>query len=125
MNKRIGMAYFEQYIAERTAYEFGYGFQCLPETRVCTGKPQTEGDCHPITEAGWFIERYIQLRHFSSDSIISRYIMLDTDGEITEGIGMVVDKTSATWIPKGRVVFAIVTEYSKSKGEWLPAINPF
>jgi len=46
-NKHLGMVWRAQYLQERTAYEFGWGFECLPRSRVTFGDAYTEGDCKP------------------------------------------------------------------------------
>src|ERR1044071_679781 len=94
-NKRLGMVWREQYLEERTAYEFGCCFQCLPRSRVTFGDAYTEGDTPAITEAGWHIERYIELSTFPEDRFEAKYITVEhKDGTKREGIGMVVRETS-------------------------------
>lgn len=133
-NKRIGFAWETQYRHERLAYEFGYAFESLPKTQVCYNDAISEGDCHPVTEAGWFIERYMTLSVFSEDRYEVKYIIVeDRDGTRREGIGIIVKQTSFA-IPRGNVIFAIVAEYKKGKrkkngkrkpGKFLPCKNPF
>lgn len=60
-NKRLKMAWKSQYMSERIAWEFGHTFEVLPRSRVMYGDAITEGDCHAVTEAGWFIDRYFTL----------------------------------------------------------------
>lgn len=122
-NKSLNFAWMDQYLSERIAYEFGWGFEIIPASRVTCGVPYTEGDCHSITEAGWHIERYITLQFFDEDVYTAKYIQVEyPDGTKKEGIGIVVEKTSAEWIGNGKIVFAIIAEY---KSSWLPASNPF
>jgi len=124
-NKRIGMAWREQYLHERTAYEFGWCFECLPRSRVTFGDAYTEGDVHPITEAGWHIERYIVRSVFPEDHVEAKYINVEyKDGKKREGVGMIVRQTSASFVPGGHLVFAIVAEYDPVKKLWLEAVNP-
>lgn len=124
-NKRIGMAWHNQYLIERVAYEFGYGFECQPATRVLVGKAITEGDCHPVTEAGWHIERYQNTRPFPEDIVVPRYIhVTPAEGKPYEGLGMVLAQTSAPWIPKCHMVYAIIAEYDTIARTWKPAKNP-
>src|SRR5436190_23224078 len=99
-NKRLGMVWREQYLEERTAYEFGWGFQCLPRSRVTFGDAYTEGDTHAITEAGWHIERYIELSTFPEDRFEAKYITVEhKDGTKREGVGMIVRETAADFLP--------------------------
>lgn len=110
---------------ERTAYEFGWGFECLPRSRVTFGDAYTEGDVHAITEAGWHIERYLELSTFPEDRFEAKYVQVEhKDGKKREGIGMIVRETSASFVPSGHIVFAIVAELDVATGEWRDAENP-
>jgi hypothetical protein len=120
--KRIGFSWKNLYLAERTAYEFGYGFEIKPKTHIQYGAPVVEGDCHPVTEAGWHIERYLSTKIFTEDEIIPAYLTVSSPGEQKrEGIGMVVTQTSAPFVPCGHVVYALIAEYD---GAWKEAKNP-
>jgi hypothetical protein len=124
-NKRLGMVWRDQYLHERTAYEFGWAFECLPRSRVTFGDAHTEGDVKAVTEAGWHIERYIQLNVFPEDRFETKYIQVeDKDGVKREGIGMICRETSATFVPGGSIVFAIVAEFDATTQRWLNAQNP-
>lgn len=124
-NRRIGMAWREQYLEERIAYEFGCGFRSLPRSRVVFGDAYTEGDCHPITEAGWFIERYLSLLLFPEDRFETKYIQAEErSGVRREGVGIIVRQTSAQFLPRGHVLFAIVAEFDLARKVFLSAINP-
>jgi hypothetical protein len=92
-NKRIGFSWKAQYKEERTAYEFGWLFECVPASRVMWGIPITEGDCPAATEAGWHIERYMTMRFFEEDVFEAKYIKVEyPEGTTKEGIGMVVQQ---------------------------------
>jgi hypothetical protein len=124
-NKRLDMCWRDQYLSERTAYEFGWEFECSPRSRVMIGDAYTEGDCAAITEAGWHIERYMNLSVFP-DVYKAQYINVERlDGSRKEGIGIVVEQTSASWVPKNHVVYAIIAEYHKDRNAWGHAKNPF
>jgi hypothetical protein len=124
-NKRLGMVWREQYLVERVAYELGWGFQCLPRSRVTFGDAYTEGDEKAITEAGWHIERYIELSIFPEDRFEAKYITVEhKDGSKREGIGIIVRETSASFIPAGHIAFAIVAEFDAAKNGWQHAENP-
>lgn len=124
-NKRIGMVWREQYLHERAAYEFGWAFECLPRSRVTFGDAYTEGDVKPLTEAGWHIERYMQMCVFPEDELEAKYINVEyKDGATREGVGMVVRQTSATFVPGGHLVFAIVAEFDPKTKQWREATNP-
>jgi hypothetical protein len=124
-NARIGFNVQSHYLAERVAYEFGYEFQCLPERFVTWGQARSEPDCSAITEAGWFAERYADICLFPGDEIEVKYVMVEhPSGEREEGIGIVVRKTSAYWVPPGHMVFAIIAKFDHTLGDFLPARNP-
>ena len=124
-NKRIGFTYRTQYLAERVAYEFGYGFQILPRSQITFGDPITEGDCHSITECGWHIERFMNMDVFD-DKVQAKYIHASFRDETKkEGVGIIVRETSAPWLPAGHIVFAIIAEFNPYTKEWEDAINPF
>lgn len=124
-NKRIGFAWQKQYMSERIAYEFGFVFEIMPRTRVVYNDAISEGDCHPVTEAGWHIERYMALSVFSEDIFEGKYIIVEeTDGKRREGIGIIVKQTSFQ-VPSGNVVFAIIAEFDNKTKEFHPARNPF
>ena len=124
-NKRLGMVWREQYLHERVAYEFGWEFECLPRSRVSFGDAYTEGDERAITEAGWHIERYIELSLFPEDQFETKYINVEyKDGAAREGIGIIVRQTSAAWLPTGHIVFAIVAPYDPAAKIWREARNP-
>lgn len=124
-NKRLGMVWREQYLEERVSYEFGWCFECLPRSRVTFGDAYTEGDTHAITEAGWHIERYLELSTFPEDKFETKYINVEhKDGTKREGIGMICRETSAAFVPAGHIVFAIVAEFDVVKRDWRDAENP-
>jgi hypothetical protein len=124
-NKRIGMVWREQYLHERAAYELGWTFECLPRSRVTFGDAYTEGDVKALTEAGWHIERYIELSMFPEDQFEAKYINVEyKDGATREGVGMICRQTSAGFVPSGHLVFAIVAEFDPKTKQWHDAVNP-
>lgn len=123
-NAAIGMNTTSHALHERVAYEFGYGFEALPERFVTWGEARSEPDCKPLTEAGWHIERYASVCLFPGDEVEAKYIIAEIDGVRREGAGLIVRVTSVPWLPRGYVVFAIIAEYSPAEGRFLPAINP-
>jgi len=108
-NKRLGFSWRKQYLEERICWEFGWYFKCIPKSRVRFGDALTEGDCKEITEAGWHMERYISRWPFIEDEFeVTSIEATLADGTIEKGIGLVVKKTSANWIPVGHLVYAII-----------------
>lgn len=124
-NTKLGIKSNCQYLEEIIAYEFGWGFQSMPSTRVTLGEAISEGDVKGLTELGWFAERYLMTRVFEEDIIEVRFIQYeDSNGKRYEGNGIVIKQTSFN-VPKGHLVFAIVTHFNIEKGEWEEAENPF
>lgn len=124
-NKHLGFRWYQQYLEERVCWEFGWEFECLPSSRIRFNDALTEGDCGPITEAGWHMERYITLRPFLEDRFEVKSIEVTYEDEtVKEGVGLILRETSARWIPNGHIVYAIVTEWDREKKIWLPANNP-
>ncbi|MEE3717648.1 hypothetical protein V2H45_12985 [Tumidithrix elongata RA019] len=125
-NKRLGMAWHNQYLTERVAFEFGWEFELQPRSRVTFGDAFTEGDVPGITEAGWHIDRYLELSVFPEDRLECKYLQVEyADGSKKEGIGMVVRVTSAAWIGKGNLVFVVVAIFDPQTQAWQNAQNPF
>ena len=72
------------------------------------------------------MERYINLSIFPEDRFRTQYIQVEEkDGKRREGIGLIVEETSAQFIPRGSLVYAIIAEYGPTIGEWTKAKNPF
>lgn len=125
-NKRIGFHWRSQYLEERVAYEFGWEFKMIPASRLTYNDPISEGDNHSVTEAGWHIERYLNMSVFPEDEFECKYIIVEFgDGKREEGIGILVRRTSAPWIPAGHIVYAIVAKYDPAIGAFKRARNPF
>jgi hypothetical protein len=127
-NKRIfpGMVWKSQYLEERTCWDFGWEFECVPRSRLTFGDAITEGHNHSVTE--WHIERYMERNAncvILGDKVQRKYIHVEyPDGTKKEGLGIVVISTTAKFIPNDHVVFAIIAEFDVEKDEWLPAVNP-
>ncbi len=125
--KKLGYSWTKMYQIDRTAHEWGWEFRIIPKSRVTFGDPFIEGDCPALTEACWHQERYFTLNPFpDSDAFEAKYLYVDVgDGEPKqEGVGIILRKTSAVWIPKGHIVYAIIAEYDVAKKAWGKARNP-
>lgn len=119
-NKRLGFAWRDQYLRERTAFEFGWAFICVPRTRVEWGTPITEGDNSAITEAGWHIDRMLALWPYPEDYFEVKHLTIELEGKTARGIGLIVRSTSASWVPAGNIICGVIAEYDDAKG-WLEA----
>lgn len=117
-NRRLGFAWRTQYLEERVAFEFGWGFQCQPRSRVTFGDAITEGDCRQVTEAGWVLDRYLLRHPFPEDRFQVKYIKYESHHHIYEGVGLILFQTSAAFIPNGSVVFAVVAPYDPAKKDF-------
>lgn len=123
-NARLGYDYKRQLTHERVAFDFGYGFEAIHESHVNWGTPITEGDCHPITESGWHADRY-QYVIFPGDEFEVKYLKIHTGaGPDREGVGIIIRKTSAPYIPASHVVFSLIAEVDTVKHDYMPASNP-
>ena len=122
-SQKLGFNIQEAYLKERVRFEFGHGFEILPRSRITYSAIKLES-CQAITELGWHAERMIEMRPFASDSFICKQFEVEYANEkIREGAGILVEKTSAPWLPAGYMIFCIVTE--KKHGIYQSAINPF
>jgi hypothetical protein len=121
-NKRLGFQWREQYLQERVCFEFGWPFICVPRTRVEWGTPVTEGDNHAITEAGWHIDRMLTLWPYPEDHFEAKHLTIETEAWTRRGVGLILRQTSASWVPTGYIVCAVIAEYDSAKGEWKEAI---
>lgn len=124
--KMLGSAYISLYREERIAYDFGWEFRIAPNSRITYNDAVAEGDCHSVTEAQWFAERYMTLNRFTEDKWSFKYIIVeDVDGTRTEGIGLFCKQTCADYIGVGNSLYCIITEWDIEKKEWKDAKNPF
>lgn len=120
---RLGFNIQDAYLQERAQVEFGAGFEVIPGSRVTYSDIKLVPGA-ALTELGWHAERMIELRPFESDCFQCKQFELEyADGSVREGAGILVLRTSASWLPLGQMVLAIVTE--KRNGQYLSAMNPF
>lgn len=126
-NARIGFRHSEQLYNEALAQTLGWAFESLPSSRITLGCPITEGDCHSITETGWFVDRIFRNWSIDEDVFELKYICIHTDdnGILREGVGIVLTETNISWIKPGHYVFALITEYDIKTKTWTEALNPF
>lgn len=123
-NARVGFDYKKQLLHEWVVFDFGYGFEAIHESHINWGTPMTEGDCHPVTEAGWHIDRY-QFIAFPGDEFEAKYLKIHTgNGPDREGIGIIIRRTSAPYLPPNFVVFSIIAEVDPMKHDYRDALNP-
>lgn len=125
-NAALGFNHHEQYIHERVCWEFGDVFVLVPSSRVMYGEPITEGDCKPVTEAGWYIERFItKMKSICPDDEFKAvYANIASPEGATEGIGILCRQTSAQWVTPNRTLIGIVTEYDVVNKCYKSASNP-
>lgn len=121
---RLGMNVKSHALHERTLYEFGGAFDCQPERFVTWGEARSEPDCSAVTEVGWYADRYAATCLYPGDEMEVKYITVEQEGFRREGLGIVIRKTSAPWVPQGYMVFAIIAEYDATKHDFKDAVNP-
>lgn len=124
---QLGLATRELYLHERVAYEYGWGFDIAPATRVTVGRAVMEGDCRPLTEACWHYERLLFMNPLpDADRYQIAYIRHEpAAGPAREGVGIVLVSTLSDWLPEHHCVFAIVAPFDPKTHAYLPAENPF
>lgn len=119
----LDLRHRDLYIEERTAFEFGWEFQCVT-SRVLFNDCKAEGDCSAITELVWHARRAAAMSRYEGDSFAAKYIHHTIDeNTVEEGAGIIVSNTSAAWVPKGHLIFAFTSTYTKNGG-WAPSVNP-
>jgi len=120
---RLGFDIQEAYLQERAQLEFGLSFEVVSRSRVTYSDIKLV-PCAALTELGWHAERMVELRPFESDSFVCKQFEVEyADGQIKEGVGILVKSTSASWVPKGSMVLAFVAQ--RKAGVYLAAENPF
>lgn len=124
--KKLGTAYKALYKEERVAYDFGWEFKVLPNSRITYNDAIAEGDCSAFTESCWHAERYLQKNPFEDDIFELKYLIVEESETCRyEGIGLFCKQTNASYIGDGNTLFCIIAEYNTKTHEWEEARNPF
>ncbi len=112
---------------ETIAQVFGWRFEILPASYVTFGEILLEGDCPPITEFYWHLDRMIAFNRFDEDLYSGKYVIISNQDstEKREGLAIVLDQTSCQWIPDNNVVLALIAEYDPKTKCWGECHNPF
>jgi hypothetical protein len=126
-NAKLGFKHYSQLEHEAICQTLGWGFEIIPTTYLTFNDAITEGDCHPLTEAGWHFDRMLAIHIYPEDIFEIRYINIqDQEGNlIRQGVGIIVKQTSIQWIKKGSMCFALLTEYDIKTKQWTDCLNPF
>lgn len=119
-SRKLGFDIYDKYLEERVKFEFGFGFEILPKSYLTISDIKLVS-ASALTELGWHLERMIEIRPYDSDWFIGKYIQLGKDDR--QGACILLKESSASWIPKGMMIFAMVAPFSD--GKYLEAINPF
>lgn len=119
-SQRLGFDIYDKYLEERVKFEFGFGFEILPKSYLTVSDIKLVS-ASALTELGWHLERMIEIRPYESDWFLAKYIQLGTDDR--QGGCILLKETSASWIPKGMMVFAMVAPFKD--GKYQDAVNPF
>lgn len=106
-----GMRWREMYLAERTALEFGYGFQPVPSSRVAFGDALACGDDPGTTETCWWA-RALRFRAERSGQVwgvdVVHVRISDGDGGASAGIGIRITLPAhPPWLPSDRKIVAL------------------
>ena len=111
---------------EALCQTLGWTWESVQSSYLNFNDAISEGDCHAITEAGWFADRWLALQLFEEDHYECKYIIVDDpNGTRREGIGLICRQTSIQWIQPGSIVFCIISEYDNINKKWKEAQNPF
>lgn len=120
-----GMRWRDLYLAERTALEFGYGFQAIQGSRLTTGEPLAEGDDPATTETCWWArtlryraEETRRLRGREEPGVLGCahayrvvHARLTEDDHVEEGLAILCDPAPwPSWLPRGRRLVAFTTD---------------
>jgi hypothetical protein len=126
-NASIGFKYKTQLLHEAVCQTMGWGFEVEKTTYITYNVPMTEGDVKSLTELGWFVDRLLHIHPFDEDKFELKYINIQNEnGDILrQGVGVIVSETSIQWIPKGTILFSLISEYDSKNKIWLDAVNPF
>lgn len=126
-NARIGFRHQSQLEHEAICQTMGYAFEILPTTYVTLNDAMTEGDCHPITEVGWHVDRLLSIHPFDEDVFELKYIVVkdNLSFDVKQGVGIVLKETSIQWIRPGSLCFALLTEFDPKTKQWSECVNPF
>lgn len=119
---QLGLRWRELYLEERTCFEFGWEFRAYPTSRVTFNDLMAEGDCPAVTETLWHAGRLVARNPYPADEYEVKYVHVTLEDEQREGAAILVRRTDAPWLPKGRLVLAIVAEYRD--GRWREPVNP-
>lgn len=124
---KIGFLSRELLKSEAIAQTMGWGFESVPGSYITFNDAILEGDCHPLTEAGWHVDRMLHTHIWPEDHFELKYINVQGEhGNVTrQGVGIIVRKTGIQWIPGGHILFAMLTEYCPVKKTWTECVNPF
>ena len=125
-NNRVGFKVFDQLRHEAFCQTLGWTWESYQSSYITFNDAVSEGDCHAITEAGWFADRWLALNLFPEDKYELKYIIITMpDDAKREGVGLICRETSIQWIQPGSLVFCMLCEYSSKTKTWTEASNPF
>lgn len=125
-NARLGFKYQSQLKEEALAQTLGWAFESVKSTYVTFNDAISEGDSPSLTEVGWFVDRLLAIHPWEDEFLLKYIVVQDSHGVIErQGVGVIVKSTSIQWIPKGDLVFALLTEYDVSTKTFSECINPF
>ena len=123
--KATGIGCRDLCLAERVRFVFGRPFECLPSTQVMKGRQIAIEGYDQVAEATSLINK-LRVHSFLGDTYDPCFLDASyRDGTKKLGFGVIVKETSAHFIPRGYVVFVIITEYDGTDHSWKPVVNPF
>lgn len=125
-SKNLGLEYQDLYLHERVAFEFGATFTYQHCGRLESRPLVIEGDCHPLTEFGWYVRKYLLHNIFDEDKFVPCHITMTKPGGTFESAALVCTHTSAPWIPEKKVIYAMIAQRVSCDGvsKWQEAVSP-
>jgi hypothetical protein len=121
-SKNLGLNYSDLYFHERIAFEFGATFTSQNKGLVSMSPLVIEGDCHPLTEFGWYVRKYLLHNIFDEDKFVPCKILVSKMGGADEGAALVCTHSSAPWLPTNHVIYCMIS--SLIDGVWQEAVSP-
>lgn len=125
-NNSIGFKVMNQLRQEALCQTLGWCWENISSTYITFNDAISEGDCHPLTEVGWFADRWIKNKLFEEEYYELKYIMVsEPDGTVREGVGLICRFSTIKWLLPDSLLFCIIAEFNKKTNQFEEAINPF
>ncbi len=109
-----GLRWHEMYLGERTALEFGYGFEAVPDSRLTIGTAIASSDDSATTETCWWARalRWRSAKAGHKDVFTVMHVTVsDGDGGSESGMAILLTPDPRpSWLPADRKLVAITVD---------------